>query len=282
MSLIVSSNECLSGLKHFTDRGSGLPVVLNTAWIGHLNIVLFVLGDLELVRPLRGLPPPTSVGSSVTRFGDFWKLFVPRFLLKLAQMYGDSIGSLKTSHFKLKLLWLLLISTSGHTGWELVNRQITCVYCKKQGHHQDDCRSCIRDNAPCIANIGKTYFPGRHLIDRISDWPNPRGFTKGVRFVCLNRYIQVNQMPFGQSEIRSIRVLQFPKEGQWGHKRTNHQQHHPFGFSLKDSVVPQTGSLDVMQQIILSICNISIAANNKIYWMHKLFQWGNILHSTSH
>ena len=46
---------------------------------------------------------------------------------------------------------------------------ITCVYCKKQGHHQDDCRSCIRDNAPCIANIGKTYFPGRHLIDRISD-----------------------------------------------------------------------------------------------------------------
>ena len=48
---------------------------------------------------------------------------------------------------------------------------------------------------------------GRHLIDRISDWPNPRGFTKGVCFVCLNRYIQVNQKPFGQSEIRSIRVL---------------------------------------------------------------------------
>ena len=48
---------------------------------------------------------------------------------------------------------------------------------------------------------------GRHLIDRISDWPNPRGFTKGVRFVCLNRYIQVNQKPFSQSEIRSIRVL---------------------------------------------------------------------------
>ena len=36
---------------------------------------------------------------------------------------------------------------------------ITCVYCKKQGHHQDDCRSHIRDNAPCIANSGKTYFP---------------------------------------------------------------------------------------------------------------------------
>ena len=51
------------------------------------------------------------------------------------------------------------------------------------------------------------YLNGRHLIDRISDWPNPRGFTKGVRFVCLNRYIQVDQKPFGQSEIRSIRVL---------------------------------------------------------------------------
>ena len=48
---------------------------------------------------------------------------------------------------------------------------------------------------------------GRHLIDRISDWPNPRGFTKGVRFVCLNRYIQVDGKPFVQSEIRSIRVL---------------------------------------------------------------------------
>ena len=48
---------------------------------------------------------------------------------------------------------------------------------------------------------------GRHLIDRISDWPNPRGFTKGVHFVCLYRYVQVDRKPFGQSEIRSIRVL---------------------------------------------------------------------------
>ena len=54
------------------------------------------------------------------------------------------------------------------------------------------------------------------------------------------------------------------KEGQQGHEQINHQQHHPFRFSLKDSVVPRTGSLDVMQQIILSICNVSIAANNKI------------------
>ena len=48
---------------------------------------------------------------------------------------------------------------------------------------------------------------GRHLIDRILDWPNPHGFTKGVRFVCLNRYVQIDRKPFGQSEIQSIRVL---------------------------------------------------------------------------
>ena len=53
------------------------------------------------------------------------------------------------------------------------------------------------------------YLNCRHLIDRISDWPNPRRFTKGVRFVCLNRYVQVDRKPFGQSEIWSIRVLRF-------------------------------------------------------------------------
>ena len=52
---------------------------------------------------------------------------------------------------------------------------------------------------------------GRHLIDQISDWPNLHGFTKGVRFVCLNRYVQVDRKPFGQSEIWSIRVLQKTK-----------------------------------------------------------------------
>ena len=56
-----------------------------------------------------------------------------------------------------------------------------------------------------LANI-----KGKHLIDQISDWPNLRGFIKGlcfVCFVCLNRYIQIDTKPFGQSEIRSIRVL---------------------------------------------------------------------------
>ena len=57
------------------------------------------------------------------------------------------------------------------------------------------------------SHLAKLCYIGRHLIDRILDWPNPRGFTKGVRFVCLNRYVQVDQKPFGQSEIRSIQVL---------------------------------------------------------------------------
>lgn len=50
-------------------------------------------------------------------------------------------------------------STNQRTGNNSNKNGITCVYCKKQGHHQDDCRSRIRDNAPCIANSGKTYFP---------------------------------------------------------------------------------------------------------------------------
>ena len=103
-------------------------------------------------------------------------------------------------------------STNQRTGNNSNKNGIMCVYCKKQGHHQDNCRSRIRDNthaSPTVENL-------------------------------------------------------LPQEGKWGHEWINHQRHHPFGFSLKDSVVPQTGSLDVMQQIILSICNVSIAANNKI------------------
>ena len=48
-------------------------------------------------------------------------------------------------------------------------------------------------------NENVSGWNGRPLIDRISDWPNPRGFTKGVCFVWLNRYIQVDKKPFGQS-----------------------------------------------------------------------------------
>ena len=47
----------------------------------------------------------------------------------------------------------------------------------------------------CIWCVLQRSLNGRHLIDRISDWPNPHGFTKGVCFVCLNRYVQVDQKP---------------------------------------------------------------------------------------
>ena len=67
---------------------------------------------------------------------------------------------------------------------------------------------------------------GRHLIDQIPDWPNPCGFTKGVCFECLNRYVQIDQKPFGQSEIRSIWVLRWALaipaiaiRGEWGFKK---------------------------------------------------------------
>ena len=75
----------------------------------------------------------------------------------------------------------------------------------------------VRPGSQIVKNYDRdnTYI-GRHLIDRISDWPNPHGLTKGVRFVCLNRYVQVDQKPFGQSEIRSIRNSVNPKFGQYG------------------------------------------------------------------
>ena len=61
------------------------------------------------------------VGSSVTRLGDFWKFLEIHFLAKVAQMYVDFLGCLKTSIFMYKLkrlvnFGLLYISASSHTG----------------------------------------------------------------------------------------------------------------------------------------------------------------------
>ena len=50
---------------------------------------------------------------SVTRLGDFYKFFVSNFLFKGAQLYGDSLGFLKTSIFKWKLRWLLFSQLLG-------------------------------------------------------------------------------------------------------------------------------------------------------------------------
>ncbi len=48
------------------------------------------------------------------------------------------------------------------------NTQITCVYCKIQGHHQDDCRKRIRDNKPCISGGGKPYWP-RSKVNKVDE-----------------------------------------------------------------------------------------------------------------
>ena len=40
------------------------------------------------------------VVNSVTSLGDFWKFFVTNYLSKVAQMFSDFWGILKTSLFK--------------------------------------------------------------------------------------------------------------------------------------------------------------------------------------
>lgn len=48
------------------------------------------------------------------------------------------------------------------------NSGLTCLYCKIQGHHQDDCRKRIRDNKPCIAASGKPYWP-RPKVNKVDE-----------------------------------------------------------------------------------------------------------------
>ena len=67
------------------------------------------------------------VGCSETRLGDFWKLLVTHYTTIVAQMYDHVWAILENITTKWKLLWLvffvilekfwvLIISTSGHTG----------------------------------------------------------------------------------------------------------------------------------------------------------------------
>ena len=64
----------------------------------------------------------------MTRLGDFWNFLVTNFITKVAQMFGDFLGSCENYHFLsqifeatfgqlLEKLELLFISTSGHTGY---------------------------------------------------------------------------------------------------------------------------------------------------------------------
>ena len=65
--------------------------------------------------------------SSVSRFGDFWKVLATKFLAKVAKMIGNFLGYLEKTHYYVKLHWLLFgqllekigllfTPTSGHTG----------------------------------------------------------------------------------------------------------------------------------------------------------------------
>jgi hypothetical protein len=38
-------------------------------------------------------------------------------------------------------------------------QKFACKYCKKPNHSQDECRTRIKDNKPCIATSGKPYWP---------------------------------------------------------------------------------------------------------------------------
>ena len=34
-----------------------------------------------------------------------------------------------------------------------------CIYCHKHNHKQEECRSRIKNNAPCYSPTGLTYYP---------------------------------------------------------------------------------------------------------------------------
>ena len=55
-------------------------------------------------------------------------------------------------------------STNANTN----NSGKTCIFCRKPNHIQDFCRARISQNAPCIDNQGKTYWPKVHANEEIS------------------------------------------------------------------------------------------------------------------
>ena len=47
----------------------------------------------------------------------------------------------------------------GNTGGGAIQKDAFCIYCHKKFHKQEECRSRIRDNAPCYSPSGTAYFP---------------------------------------------------------------------------------------------------------------------------
>jgi hypothetical protein len=42
---------------------------------------------------------------------------------------------------------------------------MTCIFCRKQGHCQEDCRKRIISNQPCLDSNGKPFWPKFNMTD---------------------------------------------------------------------------------------------------------------------
>ena len=61
------------------------------------------------------------------------------------------------------------------------NNKIICVYCKKQNHHQDQCRKRITDKQPCVSSNGKPYWPRTvNAVDNADALPEINTITGGT------------------------------------------------------------------------------------------------------
>jgi hypothetical protein len=45
------------------------------------------------------------------------------------------------------------------------HNKTTCIFCKKLGHRQEDCRKRINANQPCLDSSGKTFWPKINTTD---------------------------------------------------------------------------------------------------------------------
>jgi hypothetical protein len=48
---------------------------------------------------------------------------------------------------------------SNNPGNNSNRNKMTCSFCRKLGHHQEDCRKRINSNQPCVDSNGKTFWP---------------------------------------------------------------------------------------------------------------------------